>query len=57
MSKLICYEELTIYTCFTYLARGISKYMLGIFEDACKDGLKARNLGADASALIKIVCN
>jgi len=40
-----------------YFNRGIAKAFLGNINAACKDARKAQELGYDASALIKIVCN
>ena len=40
-----------------YINRCIAKAILGNINAACKDARKAQELGYDASALIKIVCN
>ena len=40
-----------------YNNRCISKYYTNDFNGACEDAKKSRSLGADATELIKAVCN
>ena len=49
--------EIDRYDGSVYNNRNTAKYFLGDKNGACKDAIKARKLGYNASELINLVCN
>ena len=49
--------ELNPNDALSYNNRGVAKALLGNLSEACQDARKAKQLGYDASELIKMVCN